>query len=476
MGARVGNYSRNMFDERNRYLQSLVQQGIPWVDADDNDYRDIVLTLYRRQNQVIIGNASPNDGFKIVGTGLNNDFVIKGGDGTPDGSGRIFVEGYMPFLLSDITYKGTPAAGLAGEDQRSIHSKITAISYSSISNETTITDTSANYVPNELVGRDLVVNIENGNAFPIVSNTSTQIVVSGDATAATGTGGGDVGTRYRIELSTPTAARVDGVYLNVYLDEIDSNEDTNLKHSLGSNTVEAQIRSRLEHSIFVREDITTYGEFTNYVDSDGNQHYVLKIATINRTATAAITSSMVSDLRKSYTTGGLAIPVGTILAFANTAPPGFLLCDGSLKLVNDYPDLASYLGTTYGGDGVNNFGLPNLKGRAIFGVDPADTLFDTIGKTGGSTTKDISHAHNISLATDIAGAHNHGGATGITSSFITPNHDPQFPFTTVDTAHTHPISTDGDHSHNVNGLTATSGSTTQDVVNPYIALNYYIKF
>lgn len=44
-------------------------------------------------------------------------------------------------------------------------------------------------------------------------------------------------------------------------------------------------------------------------------------------------------------------------------PKGWALCNGTLLPINQNQALFSLLGTTYGGDGRVNFGLPNLQGR-----------------------------------------------------------------------------------------------------------------
>lgn len=44
-------------------------------------------------------------------------------------------------------------------------------------------------------------------------------------------------------------------------------------------------------------------------------------------------------------------------------PTGWLACDGSLMSIAQYEVLYALLGTTYGGDGVNTFALPDLRGR-----------------------------------------------------------------------------------------------------------------
>jgi microcystin-dependent protein len=46
----------------------------------------------------------------------------------------------------------------------------------------------------------------------------------------------------------------------------------------------------------------------------------------------------------------------------NFAPKGWALCNGQLLPINQNQALFAILGTTYGGDGRVNFGLPNLQG------------------------------------------------------------------------------------------------------------------
>jgi microcystin-dependent protein len=56
--------------------------------------------------------------------------------------------------------------------------------------------------------------------------------------------------------------------------------------------------------------------------------------------------------------------VGEIRLFPyNFAPNGWFDCDGRLLAISEYEVLYTLLGTTYGGDGVTTFGLPNLAGR-----------------------------------------------------------------------------------------------------------------
>ena len=55
---------------------------------------------------------------------------------------------------------------------------------------------------------------------------------------------------------------------------------------------------------------------------------------------------------------------GEIRMFAgNFAPTGWAFCDGQLLQIADYDVLFQLIGTTYGGDGQQNFAVPDLRGR-----------------------------------------------------------------------------------------------------------------
>jgi len=81
---------------------------------------------------------------------------------------------------------------------------------------------------------------------------------------------------------------------------------------------------------------------------------------------------------------------------------GWLRCDGQLLPISGYTALYSLLGTTYGGDGVETFALPDLRGRAPMhpGQGPGLSLHE-LGESGGtaSVTLDVSqiptHTHTV---------------------------------------------------------------------------------
>lgn len=90
----------------------------------------------------------------------------------------------------------------------------------------------------------------------------------------------------------------------------------------------------------------------------------------------------------------------------NFAPKGWAKCDGQLLAINQYSALFSILGTTYGGDGVSSFGLPDLRSRVPMhaGSGPGLSTY-RLGQKGGVEKVTLispeipSHNHLLSAAT-----------------------------------------------------------------------------
>jgi len=114
-------------------------------------------------------------------------------------------------------------------------------------------------------------------------------------------------------------------------------------------------------------------------------------------------------------------------------PKGWALCDGQLLPINQNQALFSLLGTTYGGDGRVNFGLPNLQGNVPIHMGNGHTL----GERGGEQAHTVSiselptHTHMLQGTTETASpqpvptnayfaptASLYGPATGLTT--LTP--------------------------------------------------------
>lgn len=88
-----------------------------------------------------------------------------------------------------------------------------------------------------------------------------------------------------------------------------------------------------------------------------------------------------------------------LLAFPRI-PMGWMACDGSLQSIANYQVLYTLLGTTYGGDGVQTFGLPDLRGQLPLHQGTGPGLSPRVlGQAGGN--------ENISLLAAQMPAHNH---------------------------------------------------------------------
>jgi len=89
-------------------------------------------------------------------------------------------------------------------------------------------------------------------------------------------------------------------------------------------------------------------------------------------------------------------------------PKGWALSDGQLLPINQNQALFSLLGTTFGGDGRVNFGLPDLRGRTPIHVGSGHTL----GERGGEQAHTLSiaelptHTHVESATTAVATTNN----------------------------------------------------------------------
>lgn len=83
------------------------------------------------------------------------------------------------------------------------------------------------------------------------------------------------------------------------------------------------------------------------------------------------------------------------------APVGWLICDGSLQALQAYQALYAIIGTTYGGDGVKNFALPDLRGYVPVGANSpiSGTVRVALGKTTGTA--------NVTLTAGQLPLHNH---------------------------------------------------------------------
>ncbi|MBP6303966.1 MAG: phage tail protein [Bacteroidia bacterium] len=86
------------------------------------------------------------------------------------------------------------------------------------------------------------------------------------------------------------------------------------------------------------------------------------------------------------------------------APQGYMLCQGQQMSIAEWTALYALLGTMYGGDGVQSFSLPDLRGRTPMGTGqgPGLSVIVDEGETGGTET--------ITMSTSNMPIHNHSAS------------------------------------------------------------------
>jgi microcystin-dependent protein len=151
--------------------------------------------------------------------------------------------------------------------------------------------------------------------------------------------------------------------------------------------------------------------------------------------------------------------LGEIRIFAgNYAPVDWALCDGQLLQIAQYDALFSLIGTSYGGDGLNTFALPDLRGRL------------PIHQGGGFVTGGAGGTEQVTLTAQQLAGHSHplmastalatqespaGNVTGQTEIALYGNESPFGPM-------------------NGQALPPAGGSQPHDNVQPFLCLTFII--
>jgi microcystin-dependent protein len=91
----------------------------------------------------------------------------------------------------------------------------------------------------------------------------------------------------------------------------------------------------------------------------------------------------------------------------NFAPKNYLMCNGQTMAINQYQALFALIGTTYGGNGVTTFQLPNLQSSVPVSFNQGPGLsFYNLGQTGGTPSVTLNqstvppHTHSFMCSTN----------------------------------------------------------------------------
>ena len=156
--------------------------------------------------------------------------------------------------------------------------------------------------------------------------------------------------------------------------------------------------------------------------------------------------------------------VGEIRMFAgNFAPAGWAFCQGQLVPIDQNPTLFQLIGTTYGGDGQNNFALPNLQSRVPVHVGPGFAL----GQAGGAET--------VTLTTSQIPAHSHVPVCLSTPGAQTGPGGGRWAATSSNTIYNNTAPA-GAETFAATAIGSTGGSAPHDNMIPFLVVNFIISF
>jgi microcystin-dependent protein len=160
--------------------------------------------------------------------------------------------------------------------------------------------------------------------------------------------------------------------------------------------------------------------------------------------------------------------VGQVISVGfSFAPRGWMLCDGSTLAISQYPVLFQLLGTTYGGDGVNTFALPDLRGRGAVSVGTGQGLPPyALGQRSGT--------ESITLTVSQIGAHTHALSGASTATSNVP-----LSTTVLGTPDTENIYAAAGNTTTLSPAAvgpAPGGNLPHENRQPFLAINYIIAF
>jgi microcystin-dependent protein len=159
--------------------------------------------------------------------------------------------------------------------------------------------------------------------------------------------------------------------------------------------------------------------------------------------------------------------IGEIRMFGGSfAPAGWAMCQGQLMAISQNDTLFNLIGTTYGGNGQDTFGLPDLQGRVPLhqGQGPGITQNYTIGEAAG--------VESVTLTAQTTPTHNHAfiGQTGFGQ-----NTQPQNGvFSSIATGKLY-VSSQPGTSLAANALSLVGGNQPHENMQPYLAVSFIIS-
>lgn len=176
---------------------------------------------------------------------------------------------------------------------------------------------------------------------------------------------------------------------------------------------------------------------------------------------------------------GQALPVGAVVPWSGTAdnvPSGFSVCDGGIMQISGNQALYAVIGSTYGGDGLTTFALPDLTERFIMGTGAS-------GQAPGQSGSSVSHGHTLTQippvtgTTSVEGSHTHGIPASWHTTKLASGDDCWSIDTTSSLSSDTAFQSAGAHSHAISVIVAAGATSTwTGAVRPmWFSLCYLIR-
>jgi len=157
--------------------------------------------------------------------------------------------------------------------------------------------------------------------------------------------------------------------------------------------------------------------------------------------------------------------IGSIILFAGNFPPrGWAFCQGQILGIAQNSALFAILGTNYGGNGTQTFGLPDLRSRVPVGQGQGPGLSNvSLGEVSGTET--------VTLLAAQMPTHNHALIGGGSATQVSPvgnfsGEDPNGSTQIYASTPAGPM--------NAAAITLAGGSQPFSIMQPFLGLNYII--
>ena len=142
----------------------------------------------------------------------------------------------------------------------------------------------------------------------------------------------------------------------------------------------------------------------------------------------------------------------------NFPPRGWALCNGQLLPINQNQALFALLGTTYGGNGQVNFGLPDLRGRTPIHAGNGHVL----GESGGEPSHTLM-SPELPMHTHVVQATTATGDIPVPTANLLADSPSQLYAAATNPTTLHPAS-----------ITKAGGSQPHDNMQPFLVLSFCI--